>query len=170
MKRRLRTVLAFCMVLASCTSVSEPSTSVSTSVPVPPTTLGIEDCVASQPDAVPDEVREGLGGDRPILGGGDIWTIAPDNTPEWFLMVPEEQNPFLAHLKLPWWRLSEGELAILLISPGGEDAGSVELEQESYDPTGFVPSTLSFDEPGCWTVSATYESDEVEFQMWVPEG
>jgi hypothetical protein len=163
-------VVAAGILLGACTGSGSAgeSTTVNSSTSV--VTMSDDDCVAEREaaDPVPEEIVEAFGS-GPVLGTGGIWTPVPDHDIDSFLLVPEEQNPFLIHLKQPWYRTTEDVLDINLTSPDGVSGGAVELEQESYPPTGFLPSTLSFDTPGCWTVSASYGEDQLSFPLWVPD-
>ena len=67
--------------------------------------------------------------------------------------------------KFPWWRVLSGPLTVSgsqLIGGGGQleaDVGKV----SEYGTTGFVPSGLTFDGPGCWSITGSVQGQTLSF-------
>lgn len=67
--------------------------------------------------------------------------------------------------KFPWWRVLAGPLTVSARPVDGgtnhfvADVGTV----GGYGPTGFVPSGLTFDHPGCWEITGSLDGRELSF-------
>jgi hypothetical protein len=174
------TVVGISSILSGCAASSspittqgegsfEPETSVAdTVVEDTDQTAPAEDCVA-QPvseDDAPTEISDVLG-PGPYMGTGGIWTAAI--TEDEFQVLDSDPASFDAFVKVPWFRVGEHDLEVVLQDPeGNTPAGVFESSPEAYPAEGVLPSTLTFDSPGCWTVRVTYGPDTLEFSLWVP--
>ncbi len=95
-------------------------------------------------------------------GNGELWTalwpggvvlVEP-------VMVDDQGRPTM---KWPWWRGLEGELVISGQRIDAESTGLWAVIPDGYESTGFQPSRLIFDAPGCWEVTARVADAELVF-------
>lgn len=66
--------------------------------------------------------------------------------------------------KFPWWRVLPGQLTAsgVGLDGGGQFSADVRTPGE-YGPTGFVPSGLTFDHPGCWRITGSLQGRSLSF-------
>jgi hypothetical protein len=67
--------------------------------------------------------------------------------------------------KFPWWRIGTGQLTVAARPlDGGPNHFVADVRTVSeYGPTGFVPSGLTFDRPGCWEITGSLGGRELSF-------
>jgi hypothetical protein len=94
-------------------------------------------------------------------GNDAIWIRLPRGG-----TIPASRNQGEGTLsaKFPWWRVVPGQLEVSASRPGGVErfAASVGTVPQ-YGPTGFVPSGLVFDGPGCWEVTGSLNGRTLTF-------
>lgn len=101
-------------------------------------------------------------------GNDAMWVRLPR---EGVLPASPDQGRQTISTKFPWWRVLSGQLSAMAQSLD-RDAGHFEADVRSpaeYGPTGFVPSTLTFDHPGCWEITGSIQGSSLSFIVQVVE-
>jgi len=101
-------------------------------------------------------------------GNDAIWIRLPkDGT----IPAHPEGGQVTISAKFPWWRVLPGQLQVSASRLGSgsrlkADVGTV----AQYESTGFVPSGLVFDGPGCWEITGTLNGHTLSFVARVAVG
>ena len=87
-------------------------------------------------------------------GNDAIWVRLPTQG-----VLPASRDPGKTTIstKFPWWRVLAGQLSAWTIPIDRPDVRlSADVRTVSeYGDTGFVPSNLVFDAPGCWQITGS---------------
>jgi len=116
---------------------------------------------------VPQRARD-MAGSSDLVGSGTLWTRREAG------IVPPAQWQAARltdgrwRLKFPWFRLRAGRLEITAKRVGGGGRFSAETHQDSYLPTGFLPSALLFSSTGCWRVTGALGGSTVTVRIAIP--
>jgi len=94
-------------------------------------------------------------------GNDAIWVRLPI---EGVLPAMPDPGQTTISTKFPWWRVLPGQLtaSAVRLDGGGQFSADVRRPDE-YGPTGFVPSGLAFDHPGCWRVTGSVQGHTLSF-------
>jgi hypothetical protein len=116
---------------------------------------------------VPAEAAR-LAQSRELVGSGSLWTLVDAvrvTAEEWAAYRRPDGRWFL---KVPWIRLARGSLVIDAHRRAGGGTFLAETHEESYPPTGFLPSGLYFSRTGCWRVKASLGSSTTSVLVKIP--
>lgn len=95
------------------------------------------------------------------FGNDAIWIRLPK---EGVIPASVDQDKLRISAKFPWWRVLAGQLEVSAARFGTNvrlDAGVGTVSE--YGPTGFVPSGLVFDRPGCWEITGSLQGRSLTF-------
>jgi hypothetical protein len=94
-------------------------------------------------------------------GNEAIWIRLP---PGGVLPAMPDPGETTISTKFPWWRVLPGQLTASGVALDGDGQFSADVRTPSeYGPTGFVPSGLTFDHPGCWRITGSLQGQTLSF-------
>jgi hypothetical protein len=138
------------------------STSSSTTARAPAADRQCNAGVRTVPAAdVPTDVRQWAGG-RPVIGGGELWTVRSA-----IMAVRDRQVDGVWRLKFPWLTRPFGLPRIDGRRLDGHGTFRADAN-EAIDQRGkWVVSSLEFLTPGCWEVTARFDRAAITFRLLV---
>jgi hypothetical protein len=98
-------------------------------------------------------------------GNDAIWIRLPKQG-----VVPASSDAGQATIsaKFPWWRVLPGELEAWASRFGTATRLEADVRTVAeYGRTGFVPSSLVFDGPGCWEITGSLNGHTLSFVVMV---
>ena len=94
-------------------------------------------------------------------GNAAIWIQLPTNG---VLPATPEPGKTTIFIKFPWFRVVSGQLTASGVRLDGDGEFSADVGTLSeYGSTGFVPSILTFDQPGCWQITGSLQGQTLSF-------
>ena len=173
-RRAVATLLA--AILAAGCSTTTPSPRLSSPTP---TTVAVSpgECPVTEgrpgttppPGQVPQSSTAPTPNPSPLVtpwfdtwdGNAAIWIQLPTNG---VLPAMPEPGKTTIFTKFPWFRVLPGQLTASGVRLDGDGEFSADVGTPSeYGPTGFVPSILAFDQPGCWQITGSLQGQTLSF-------
>lgn len=106
-------------------------------------------------------------GQRDFLYGTEALVVSLPN--DGFLRPSDPQRGLSGGVKFAWWRVAPGNLAVATKRLDGATPPRTADVPGGYGETGFQPTGLYFDAPGCWQVSGTLGAQTLTFVVMVAE-
>ena len=118
-------------------------------------------------DAAPSLVGRALEPDAQIMGRGPLWIFSDS-----VLRATPGFDVFTGawRLKFPWLRAKAGHLRVSARRLDGSGTFSLNMSEEAYPATGFLPSSVGFSNGGCWKVTAKLRRTTIRFFMAFSSG
>ncbi len=153
------------------------ATTVAACAPTSPTAQTAGPCAVTSPTAErtvpppqPTGPNEGMvftPGPREFLYGNDALLVLLPN--DGVLRPSDPQRGLSGGLKLPWWRVARGNLAVTTKRLDGSTPPRTPDVPGGYGDTGFQPAGIYFDAPGCWQIIGTLGAQTLAFVVIVVE-
>ena len=102
------------------------------------------------------------GPDSFLYGNDALLVLLPNDA---VLRPSDRQRGLSSGVKLPWWRVAPGDLTIATKRLDGTTTARTTDVPGGYGDTGFQPSGIYFDAPGCWQVTGTAGGKTLTFVM-----
>jgi hypothetical protein len=171
---RLAAAVLSVIGIAACSAVPSPSSTASlvpsglstptlvalASPGVCPVTIG-QPGTTPPPSVVPNPSTLPVPWVDTWYGNEAIWIRLP---PGGVLPAMPDPGETTISTKFPWWRVLPGQLTASGVALDGDGQFSADVRTPSeYGPTGFVPSGLTFDHPGCWRITGSLQGQTLSF-------
>jgi hypothetical protein len=161
MPRNFRTVIVgVVVVLAACdVHAGSPDTGPlarPATVTATPTACRVT-LAGDERDPLPEDLVARSGTTR-WYGRGSLWAAVPGL--DWFGSMDATTGRIW--MKIGWWRLGPGELAIAARRLDGAGTATADVP-DGYGETGLQATGLGFSSPGCWLVTGRLNDDVVTF-------
>lgn len=148
------------LVSAACTNGIRATSTPDVSELSVTSSNGRTGCDVTEPGDQPTPLPEGVieaSGSTGWYGDGDLWVLVPGR--DWTGILQADGT---IGMKIPWWRVAEGDLSISAERLDGDGTATASIP-DGYGAAGFQASGVTFSTPGCWRVTGTLAATTISF-------